>query len=112
MRLIAEDRQALLVAAKGPSPMMSTRQHLAAAAWTTALLVASPLSAAAESKEGSKTVPAKPTPQQVAWRDMEVGMFIHFAPNTCQDKEGTTCVAGNGGSDCIGVILVRPRAVK
>ena len=44
--------------------------------------------AAAESEEWSKTVPAKPTPQQAAWQDMEVGMFIHFAPNTWQDKEG------------------------
>jgi len=31
---------------------------------------------------------AKPTPQQLKWADMEVGMFIHFAPNTWQDKEG------------------------
>jgi alpha-L-fucosidase len=88
MRLIAEDGQALLVAAKGPSPMMSTRQYLTAAAWTTVLVIAVSLSAAAESKEGSKTVSAKPTPQQAAWQDMEVGMFIHFAPNTWQDKEG------------------------
>lgn len=31
---------------------------------------------------------ARPTPQQVKWADMEIGMFIHFAPNTWQDKEG------------------------
>lgn len=31
---------------------------------------------------------AKPTPQQHKWADMEIGMFIHFAPNTWQDKEG------------------------
>lgn len=30
---------------------------------------------------------ALPTPQQVAWQDFEVGMFIHFAPNTWQDRE-------------------------
>ena len=30
---------------------------------------------------------ALPTPQQVAWQDMEVGMFVHFAPNTWQDQE-------------------------
>jgi len=31
---------------------------------------------------------AKPTPEQAAWQDMELGMFIHFAPNTWQDLEG------------------------
>jgi alpha-L-fucosidase len=30
---------------------------------------------------------ALPTPEQVAWQDMELGMFIHFAPNTWQDQE-------------------------
>jgi alpha-L-fucosidase len=30
---------------------------------------------------------ALPTPQQVVWQDFEVGMFIHFAPNTWQDQE-------------------------
>ena len=30
---------------------------------------------------------AKPTPQQVEWADCEIGMFIHFAPNTWQDQE-------------------------
>jgi len=30
---------------------------------------------------------AKPTPQQVAWQDMEMGMFIHFGPETWQDEE-------------------------
>lgn len=31
---------------------------------------------------------AQPTPEQVAWQDAELGMFIHFAPNTWQDQEG------------------------
>jgi alpha-L-fucosidase len=31
---------------------------------------------------------ALPTADQLAWQDLEVGMFIHFAPNTWQDKEG------------------------
>jgi alpha-L-fucosidase len=30
---------------------------------------------------------ATPSPQQAAWQDMELGMFIHFAPNTWQDQE-------------------------
>jgi alpha-L-fucosidase len=31
---------------------------------------------------------ALPTPDQVAWQNAEMGMFIHFAPNTWQDSEG------------------------
>jgi alpha-L-fucosidase len=30
---------------------------------------------------------ALPTPQQLAWQDLEIGMFVHFAPNTWQDRE-------------------------
>lgn len=30
---------------------------------------------------------ALPTPAQIAWHDMEVGMFVHLAPNTWQDQE-------------------------
>jgi len=30
---------------------------------------------------------AKPTPEQAAWQDMEVTMFIHFAPSTWQDTQ-------------------------
>ena len=29
-----------------------------------------------------------PTPEQLIWQDCEIGMFIHFAPNTWQDQEG------------------------
>jgi alpha-L-fucosidase len=30
---------------------------------------------------------ALPSPQQAEWQDYEVGMFVHFAPNTWLDKE-------------------------
>ena len=30
---------------------------------------------------------AVPSPQQQAWQDLELGMFVHFAPNTWQDVE-------------------------
>lgn len=33
------------------------------------------------------SAPARPTPQQVAWQRMEMGMFVHFAPNTWQGQE-------------------------
>ena len=31
--------------------------------------------------------PARPTAAQRAWQDLELGMFVHFAPNTWQEKE-------------------------
>jgi alpha-L-fucosidase len=30
---------------------------------------------------------ARPTPEQLAWQDMELEMFIHFAPSTWQDTQ-------------------------
>lgn len=30
---------------------------------------------------------ATPSPEQLAWQDLELGMFVHFAPNTWQDVE-------------------------
>jgi alpha-L-fucosidase len=29
----------------------------------------------------------RPSKQQIAWADLEIGMFVHFAPNTWQDLE-------------------------
>jgi alpha-L-fucosidase len=40
---------------------------------------------AAPAAEGSE--PALPTPAQAQWHDYEIGMFVHFAPNTWFDKE-------------------------
>lgn len=31
---------------------------------------------------------AIPSTDLLAWQDLEIGMFVHFAPNTWQDKEG------------------------
>ncbi|MBB5055427.1 alpha-L-fucosidase [Granulicella aggregans] len=36
---------------------------------------------------GASTARALPSPDQIAWQDLEVGMFVHFAPNTWQDVE-------------------------
>lgn len=33
---------------------------------------------------------ARPTPQQVAWHDLVLGMFIHLAPQTWQDMVNGT----------------------
>lgn len=36
---------------------------------------------------GQVSALARPSPQQQAWQDLELGMFVHFAPNTWQDVE-------------------------
>ena len=32
----------------------------------------------------------KPSPQQVAWQDLEFGVIIHFSTNTFLDRNGAT----------------------
>lgn len=54
---------------------------------TVVLQISFPVASKAESVS-ALTKPAIPTPQQVVWQDYEIGMFIHFAPNTWQDQEG------------------------
>ncbi|HBS86385.1 MAG: hypothetical protein A2W91_19415 [Bacteroidetes bacterium GWF2_38_335] len=39
------------------------------------------------SKSQNDTFPAMPTPEQVLWQDMELSMFVHFAPNTWEGTE-------------------------
>lgn len=48
-----------------------------------------PVFADGEPRDRSQTgrAVARPTPQQVAWQDLEIGMFVHIAPNTWQDQE-------------------------
>jgi alpha-L-fucosidase len=41
----------------------------------------------AEREAGKGRRLAVPTPQQQAWQDLEVAMFVHFAPNTYQNLE-------------------------
>ena len=52
-----------------------------------ALLLGAVCSAAADTAAPGAGTLALPTPEQVAWQDMELGAFIHFAPNTWQDQE-------------------------
>lgn len=53
--------------------------------WTVVVCTVAPLLGSVALAQETKL--ALPTPEQVAWQDFEVGMFIHFAPNTWQDLE-------------------------
>jgi alpha-L-fucosidase len=41
----------------------------------------------ASGESAPSTPRALPSADQVAWQDLELGMFVHFAPNTWQDTE-------------------------
>lgn len=50
-----------------------------------ALALGRSLAGAAEKVGTARAIPSS---DQLAWQDLEIGMFVHFAPNTFQDKEG------------------------
>ena len=53
-----------------------------------ALAAAALLTALATAHGAAPTKLALPSPAQAEWHDYEMGMFVHFAPNTWLDKEG------------------------
>ncbi len=65
-------------------PITNRRCFLASAAAVAALPLRSLAASAAEVAGAPR---ALPTADQLAWQDMEIGMFVHFAPNTFQNKE-------------------------
>ncbi len=39
----------------------------------------------------------KPSPQQIAWQDLEFGVIVHFNPNTWLDQDGAMVVRESQG---------------
>lgn len=72
---------------------LNRRRFLTAAAGLTAAASLSPTGSVAAAERLAALLPndgralALPTADQLAWQDLEVGMFVHFAPNTWQGLE-------------------------
>jgi alpha-L-fucosidase len=54
--------------------------------WLTALAVCV-LSLGAQRAVAQNFADVKPSPQQVEWQDLEIGVLVHFGPNTFMDRE-------------------------
>lgn len=66
--------------------MMTRRQFVASTLAASAVISGSRLSDGF-SQNGRVAGLARPTADQNRWQDLEIGMFIHFAPNTWQNSE-------------------------
>jgi alpha-L-fucosidase len=66
---------------------MNRRKFLMSAAGTVAVLPMATHPLFAAPIKGAEQTLALPTADQLAWQDLEIGMFVHIAPNTWQDKE-------------------------
>jgi len=60
---------------------------VSALGWTGTSVIAG-VARRALGQSATSTPRALPSADQIAWQDLEVGMFVHFAPNTWQDLEG------------------------
>jgi alpha-L-fucosidase len=60
---------------------------VSAVGWTGTSAIAG-IARQALGESAASTPRAVPSADQIAWQDLEVGMFVHFAPNTWQDLEG------------------------
>src|SRR5690348_2998484 len=65
-------------------PTGATQRKVASQRVSAALLL---LALAGVAQTVQNAVDVKPSPQQVAWQDLEFGVIIHFGPNTFLNQE-------------------------